>query len=444
MNLLAFDGRTGASGDMLLGTLVAAGADPGVLEPIEDALDVTFDIRQVDKNGIDATQVTVQHTGDGHSDGSEGHEPAHDHSHGQARSHETHEHGHDDTDGHDHHHDDTVDAEGHGPHRTFPEVVAVLSSLDIPASVAEDAEAVFRILGDAEATVHGTDLDATHFHEVGADDAIADVVGVSLLLDDLDPDQIVTTPVALGGGEVSMSHGRYPVPPPAVTEILAHADYQTYGGPEDTELLTPTGAALLAHYAEGVDRLPPMTVERSGYGAGTKAFQERANVLRAIRGGSTKRGSLRKDDVVLLETNVDDVPPEILGSLQDTLEAVGARDVAIVPLTMKKSRPGHLVKVVTKEKDADRVARRLAEETGTLGVRETGVGHRWIANREFEEVLLEYDDQTYEVIVKIASDTDGNVYDVSAEYDDALAVATAADVPVRAVMRRAEAAVDRE
>ena len=440
MNLLTFDGRTGASGDMLLGALVAAGADAGVLEPVEDALDVTFDIQDVDENGINATQVTVRHTGDEDGEISETQDPARDHEH-------PHDHGHDrkSDHSHDHHtHNHAENAEGSGPHRTFPEVITVLSSLEIPASVAEDAEAVFRILGEAEATVHGTDLDATHFHEVGADDAIADVVGVSLLLDDLAPDRIVTTPVALGGGEVSMSHGRYPVPPPAVTEILAHADYQTYGGPEDTELLTPTGAALLAHYAEGVDRLPPMSVERSGYGAGSKDFQERANVLRAIRGASTKRGALRKDDVVLLETNVDDVPPEILGSLQDTLQAVGARDVSIVPLTMKKSRPGHLVKVVTKEEDADRVARRLAEETGTLGVRETGVGHRWIADREFEEVLLAYDGQTYEVIVKIASDTDGNVYDVSAEYDDALAVATAADVPVREVMRRAEAEVDRE
>lgn len=441
MNLLVFDGRTGASGDMLLGALLAAGADQSVLTPIEDALDVTFDIDDADKNGIHATQVSIRYTGDHHAENVTG---------------DGHEHRRDDhSDGHDHSHDHESEheqdksheqdyAEGHGPHRTFPEVVAVLSELEIPSSVAADAEAVFRILGEAEAAVHGTELDETHFHEVGADDAIADIVGVSLLLDDLDPEHVVTTPVALGGGEVTMSHGRYPVPPPAVTEILARADFQTYGGPEETELLTPTGAALLAHFAEGVDRLPPMNVEHSGYGAGQKAFPERANVVRAVQGESTNAGRLTWDDVVLLETNVDDVAPEILGSLQDTLQDVGARDVSIVPLTMKKSRPGHLVKVVTKDADADRVARKLAEETGTLGIRETGVSHRWIANREFEEVLLEYDDHTYEVIVKIASDTDGNVYDVSAEYDDALAVAEAAGVPVREVMRNAEAAVDRD
>lgn len=434
MSLLVFDGHTGASGDMLLGALVATGADPAVLDPLEDALGVSFDIRDVDEHGISATQVTVQHTVTSQTDSPDGDDHTHDH--GQ-------DHRHEHNDDHEHR-KQHPDAEGHGPHRTFPEVMDVLSTLDIPPSVTEDAEAVFRLLGEAEATVHGTDLESTHFHEVGADDAIADIVGVSLLVDDLDPERILTTPVALGGGEVTMSHGRYPVPPPAVTEILAHAGFQTHGGPADTELLTPTGAALLAHFADGVDRLPPMRFERTGYGAGTKDLPERANVVRAIRGETSDSGGLQKDDVVLLETNVDDVPPEILGSLHDTLQDVGARDVSIVPLTMKKSRPGHLVKIITKDADADRVARKLAEETGTLGIRETGVSHRWIANREFEEVLLEYDDDTYEVIVKIASDTDGNVYDTSAEYDDALAVAESAGVPVREVMRRAEAAVDRD
>jgi len=476
MTLLVFDGRTGASGDMLLGALIAAGANPDALTPIEDALDVSYDISTVDKRGIQATQVVVEHTGDNFQNGdppleSNDHGHAHDHDHDHTHSHSddhshshdhdhthshsddhshshdhdhSHSHDHDHSHSHDHDHSHTETAEGHGPNRTFREVLTVLHELDLPGSVADDAESVFRILGDAEASVHGTDLEETHFHEVGADDAIADIVGVSLLIDDLDPDRVITTPVALGGGEVTMSHGRYPVPPPAVTEILALADFQTHGGPEDTELLTPTGAALLAHFAEGTDRIPPMSVEHTGYGAGQKAFAERANVLRAIVGPSTDTGALTKDDVVLLETNVDDVAPEVLGSLHETLQDVGARDVSIVPLTMKKSRPGHLVKVVTKDEDADRVARKLAEETGTLGIRETGVSHRWIANREFEEVLVEYDGHSYEVIVKLASDTDGTVYDVSAEYDDALDVAHAAGVPVREVMRQAEAAVDRD
>jgi hypothetical protein len=443
MTILVFDGRTGASGDMLLGALVAAGADPDLLAPVEDALDVAYRVSTVDKRGIQATKVTIRH---GDADAPEapvtnghGHDHGHDHSHDHSHDHD-HDHSHD----HDHDHDhDHSHAEGHGPHRTFAEVMDLLADLAIPGPVREDAESVFRILGEAEASVHGTDLADTHFHEVGADDAIADVVGVCTLLRDVAPDRIVTTPVALGGGEMRMSHGRYPVPPPAVTEILARAAFDAYGGPEDTELLTPTGAALLAHFAEGVDRLPPMNVARSGYGAGTKDFAERANVLRAIVGDDRTAGPLTRDEVVLLETNVDDVEPEILGSLQETLDSVGARDVSIVPLTMKKSRPGHLVKVVTKAEDADRVARTLAAETGTLGIRETGVRHRWVADREFEEVLLEYDGHTYEVIVKIARDSDGTVYDVSAEYEDALAVAKQTGVPVRDVCRTAENEIDR-
>lgn len=453
MTTLAFDGRTGASGDMLLGALVAAGADPDVLAPVEDALDVAYDVTTVTKRGVRATSVTVRHTADhgGHVAGGNG---AEDHEHAtEAKSHE---------------HADTHanDAEGHGPHRTYPEVIAFVESMDLPDPVETDALAVFERLGRAEAAIHGTALEDTHFHEVGADDAIADVVGVALLVADLAPDRIATTPVFAGGGEVSMSHGTYPVPAPAVVEIAEGASWRLRGGPVETELLTPTGAALLAHYAEGVDETPALRVSDSGYGAGTKDLDERPNVLRAVLGeereredetaetevetadegenARTTRNGLVRDDVVVLETNLDDAPPEVIGGLQDTLADAGARDVSVVPLTMKKGRPGHLVKVITKPADAGAVARRLAEETGTLGIRETGARHRWIAERDFEAAAIEVDGETYEVAVKIASDEAGEVYDYSAEYDDAHAVAREADLPVREVMRRAVEAVRAE
>jgi uncharacterized protein (DUF111 family) len=149
-------------------------------------------------------------------------------------------------------------------------------------------------------------------------------------------------------------------------------------------------------------------------------------------------GRLRRDEITVLETNVDDVPPEVLGDLQRSLSEVGARDVSVVPTTMKKSRPGHIVKVICKPEDAERVARRLAEATGTLGVRESGAGHRWVADRAYETVTLGVDGEQFEVTVKIASDSDGTVFDVSAEYDDAAAVADATGLPVREVMQRAE------
>jgi uncharacterized protein (TIGR00299 family) protein len=342
----------------------------------------------------------------------------------------------DGTEAHDHHDHDHTPAEGHGPSRTHAEVVELVESMDLPVPVEADAKAIFELLGEAEASVHGTSIDDIHFHEVGADDAIADVVGVCLLLADLGVERVVTTPLAAGGGEIEMSHGTYPVPTPAVVDLAERADWSLRGGPVDAELLTPTGAAILAHHAEGAEALPTFRVNESGYGAGGWNFPDRPNVLRAILGETD--GDLNRERITVLETNLDDAAPELLGALQETLVEAGALDVSVVPLTMKKSRPGHLVKVVCAPEDARRVARRLAEETGTLGVREGGAGHRWVADRETRTVSVTVDGTDYEVAVKIAS-ADRDVYDVSAEYDDALAVAEETGLPIREVMRRAEA-----
>ena len=396
MRTLALDGRTGASGDMLLAALLSVGADADVLAPVESAIDASYRIGETTKNGIAATTVDVV-TDDGH----------------------TH-------------------AEGHGPHRTYAECRDIVAGMDLEEPVEEAAIATFRRLGNAESKVHGTDIAETHFHEVGADDAIADIVGAALLVEELSVDRIVTTPVSAGGGEVSMSHGTYPVPTPAVTYLAETASWQLRGGPIDTELLTPTGAAILAEFADGVDSLPPLRVETSGFGAGSKSFEDHPNVLRAIVGD--REGGLVRDEIRVLETNVDDATPETLGDLQRTLKDAGARDVTILPATMKKSRPGHLIQVIVKPADAERVAKRLAEETGTLGVREAPAGHRWIAERTFETVPIEVDGARRELTVKIARDDAGAVYDVSAEYDEAAAIAEATGLPVREIRRRAEAA----
>ncbi|MBX0294847.1 nickel pincer cofactor biosynthesis protein LarC [Haloarcula nitratireducens] len=441
MRTLAFDGRMGAAGDMLLGALLAAGADRAVLSPVEDALDVEYAVSEVDRSGISATRVEVLLTDDDREQHVE-----HDHSHDEDQRH-SHDHdsdhsrSHSHDDGHTHSSDGNshTHAEGHGPNRSYAEVVDIVEELGLDSGVEADALAIFEILGEAEASVHGTELDETHFHEVGADDAIADVVGAALLLDDLGVERVVTTPLAAGGGTVEMSHGTYPVPTPAVVEIAERADWALRGGPVDAELLTPTGAAVLAHVADGVESLPSLSLDASGYGAGGRSFEGRPNVLRAMVGEG--EGRLRRDDITVLETNLDDASPELLGDLQRSLSAVGARDVSVIPATMKKSRPGHLVKVICKPEDAERVARKLAEETGTLGVREHGAGHRWVAERAFETVALAIDGEQYEVAVKLASDGDGEVYDVSAEFDDAAAVADATGLPVREVIRRAERVV---
>ncbi|MFC4437945.1 MULTISPECIES: nickel pincer cofactor biosynthesis protein LarC [Natrialbaceae] len=440
MQTLAFDGRMGASGDMILAALLDAGADPTALEPVTTSLDLEYRIDEAVKSGIAATTVDVILTdadadGDRSTDHEKGHDDGYEHHHDG-----DHDHSHDYDHGeenHQHAHDEGVHAEGHGPHRSYLEVRKIVEELNLEPAIERDALAIFELLGEAEASVHGESLEEIHFHEVGADDAIADVVGAVALVHDIEPERIVTTPLATGGGTVSMSHGEYPVPTPAVVEIAQRADWPLRGGPVDAELLTPTGAAILGHLADGVESLPSLDLEDSGYGGGGYDLDPHPNVLRALVGDGGNE--LAKDDIAVLETNLDDATPEVLGGLQETLASAGARDVSIIPATMKKSRPGHLVKVICKPEDRERVARALAEETGTLGVRDAGATHRWIAEREFETVALEIDGERYEVTVKIASDVDGEVYDVSAEYDDALAVAAKTGLPVRTVLERANA-----
>ena len=463
MSTLAFDGRMGASGDMILGALVAVGADPAVLDPVESALDVQYMSDLTVKTGIEATTVDVVLTDDDldhgsvddqhdHGDDRDDHTHSHDHNHddhGHGHNHDDHDHTHNHDDIHTHNHDDThthshddhdhTHAEGHGPHRSYRAVVDIIKSMGLSTAVERNALGAVRLLGEAEASVHGVSLDEIQFHEVGADDAIADIVGAALLVDDLGVDRIVTTPLSVGGGHREMSHGTYPIPGPAVVEIAERADWSIQGGPLDAELLTPTGAAIMAQLADGVDYLPELSVTQTGYGAGGFSFETHPNVLRATVGDDG--GRLARESITVLETNLDDASPELLGGLQDTLAAAGARDVSILPVTMKKSRPGHLVKVICKPEDAERVAHRLALETGTLGIREHGAGHRWTANRRIEPVDLTIDGEQYTVDVKIASTTNGDVYDVSTEYDDAAAVATETGRPIAEIMRRAETTV---
>lgn len=447
MRTLAVDGRMGASGDMLLGALLAAGADRSVLAPVEAALPVEYVVETVDRNGIEATSVSVQYTDDaGAAGGDHGQshelETEHDHEDDQSHSH-AHDHDHSHVHEHDHH------AEGHGPTRTLAEIVAIVDEMALPSAVREDAVATFEVLAEAEAAVHGTDLESTTVHEVGADDAIADVVGTALLLADLEIDRVLVPPVNAGSGEVAMAHGTYPIPAPAVVEIASRADWSLSGGPVDGELLTPTGAALLAHFGDGVDALPSLNLRAVGYGAGSRTYPERPNVLRVLVGDGDGTASaappaldLRREPIAVVETTVDDVTPEVLGSLHETLAAAGALDVAVLPATMKKSRPGHVVQVIVEPGDARAVAARLARETGTLGVRVIDGAHRFVADRTVEPVDLAIDGDTFEVGVKVASDTQGVQYDASAEYDDAVAVATETGLAVREIVRRAEREID--
>lgn len=392
MHTLALDPWMGASGDMLLGLLLDLEADRSRLEPIEASLGVEYAVTTETLAGVSATDVSVQ----------------------TAATHD---------------------------HRTPAEIIDEITAIDLEETVIEEAVSIVERLAEAEASVHGEPPEEVHFHEVGADDAIADICGVVTLLDSLAVDSVVTTPVTTGTGVVETSHGMYPVPPPAVTALAEDATWSIQPGDIEAEVLTPTGAALLAELADGRVRLPTMNLTATGYGAGDRRFPDRPNILRGLLG--TAQGELSREDVVLLETIVDDTTPETIGSLHETLSAVGALDVAAISATMKQSRPGHLIQVVVHEAEADRVAKRLAEETGTLGVREMPVRHRFVANRAIETVTIEIAGNSYEVAVKVATDDSGSLLDVSAEDSDARQVASKIDRPVREVKRLAEQAYDR-
>jgi len=411
--MLYIDASCGAAGDMFVGALIDAGADETLLEEVEKETGVGFGTRRVDRSNMNALKVDMDAGGDDVERYSSQDSPVDG-----------------GDDGHDH------------PHRDYTDVVGIVESTDLPDAVIEDSLAVFERIGRAEAKVHDVPLDELAFHEVGADDAIADVLGATLLFHDLGvgtrkDERAVATPVNVGGGRVRASHGDVPAPVPATVEILRGTGHRMEGGPVETELLTPTGAALLTEFAEPVERVPEMSVDETGYGAGAQEFDDEgvSNVLRVVRGdggdGPTKEG------IEVLETNVDDVSPEVLGSLFEKLRDEGARDVYVVPTVIKKNRPGHLVQVLARPDDAERLARVLARETGTLGVRATPYTHRFVADRRVETVELEVGGETHEADVKIG-EIDGEVFDASAEYDDARRIADETGEAVRDVMRAIE------
>ncbi len=386
MNTLVFEAGMGAAGDMILGTCLALGGDNARLDPIADALDLEVSIEEVTRNGVTGIDVDVSET-------------------------------------------DTIE-------RTPEAVHDVIDDLPLAQSVTDRSHRTVDRLTRAEAAVHGEEEAAVHFHAVGADDAIFDICGTLTLLEDIGVEQVVVGPITTGTGRVETDHGVYPVPVPAVSELAADSSLVLESGPVDAELLTPTGAAVLAEVAESRVSLPAMRLDRIGYGFGDRQFPDRPNALRGSIG--TVVDSLRQEPITVLETVVDDVTPETLGRLHDRLHAHGARDVTVLPTTMKKARPGHLIQVVVPPEAAERVARRLAAETGTLGIREHSVTHRWQADREQETVTIEVDGHHHEIDVKVARDTAGSVIDVSAEDDDAAAIAATTDQPVRHIRKLAE------
>ncbi len=388
MKAILFDPFSGASGDMIIGALIDLGADARkIKDAMEAAADVEVEILKTTKKGLSAHSVNVSTRKEGSL--------------------------------------------------TLAKIIGRVKSLSLPSDIISDAVSVFNILGKAEAEVHGTSLKKLHFHELGQEDAIADIIGACAAFHDLGLKNYMSycMPISVGSGFVEFSHGKFPVPAPAALEILKEYSLPWQFGPVEGELLTPTGAALLAHFVTENGECPPMKTERIGYGAGSRDTPA-PNVLRIIAGEIDD--ALIPDRIELLETNVDDVTGQVLGNLIEELLAAGALDVAIIPATMKKGRSGNIIHVIAKPEDSDKLARKIIEETGSLGVRLLPVKHRLIAQREMGKVEITMKGSVFSIPVKIARDLRGALLNISAEFEDCKKAAHESDIPVRDVIRIAE------
>ena len=385
------DAGSGASGDMLLGALLGAGVPVEVITEAVAAVapeHVALKPEAVTRNGFAATRCHVE----------------------------------------------VADS---STHRTWKDVAGLLTDATLDDGVRRRAHAAFQRLAAAEATVHGTSADDVDFHEVGALDAIADVVGVCAGLEHLGLTELVVSPIAVGSGTIDGAHGTMPVPPPAVAELLRGTP--SYAGPVAMELCTPTGAALLTSAATSYGPQPPMAVHSIGIGAGGRDPQGHANVLRLFVGrplvepvGTT--GVHGTAHSLVIETNVDDLDPRLWPNVIAALIAAGASDAWLTPIMMKKGRPAHTLSVLVSGDDTDPVRSEIFRQTSTIGVREITIG-KTALDREMRSVEV----AGHTVRVKLAL-LDGSVVNAQPEYDDVAAAAAATGRPIKDVLAEAVAA----
>ena len=431
MKTLYLECAMGAAGDMLTAALLELTGDKQAFIDKMNALGlpgVSVAAEPAVKCGITGTHVTItvdgveEEAGDAHE-----HEHHHDHDHGHHHDHEhhhehEHEHDHEHEHEHGHHHDHEHDHDhhhGHHHHASVADIEALINGLAVSDRVKADAKAVYALIADAESRVHGRPVTEIHFHEVGTLDAVADVVGVCLLMEQLSPDQVIVSPVHTGSGHVHCAHGILPVPAPATALILE--GIPSYGGQVRGELCTPTGAALLKHFASRFGDRPVMTVEAIGYGMGKKDF-EQANCVRAFLGESEGE----RETITRLECNLDDMTAEDLGFAMEQLFSAGARDVYTQPVGMKKNRPGILLSVICASQDADHLAEVMMKHTTTLGIRRQDMS-RYFLRRKIETVSTEYGP----VRVKYASGM--GVSRAKPEYEDIAALAKKHNIPLSVI-----------
>jgi uncharacterized protein (TIGR00299 family) protein len=386
MKTLYFDCFAGASGDMILGAMVAAGVDPDFLRTQLSTLPVTgFDINFeiVNRSGLSATYARV--------------ETAHEHK-----------------------------------HRHLSDIKQIIEGSRLSHAVKQRAVQIFTRLAEAEARVHNEPVDHVHFHEVGALDAIVDVVGAAICFDALKIDGFVCSPLHVGSGMVKMAHGQFPIPPPAVAELLKGVPF--YATEIKGELLTPTGAAIITSVCREYGPIPQMTTEVTGYGAGTREYQDFPNVLRVLIGETEGTGA-SDERLWMLETNLDDASPQIIGHVMDRVLELGALDCFFTPVQMKKNRPGVLLSVLCGREQKSAVMKLLFMETTTLGVRSYEV-----SRRALERSVVRVETQYGPIDVKVAH-LDGRVVNEMPEFEQCREAATKANVPLKLVEEAARLAL---
>ena len=381
MRIAYLDCFSGISGDMFLGALVDAGVPPELLQRTARALNVgaELEISRVQRNGISSTKVDVIVNGEKDLPREEFWEKQREHSHrhsdGTVHSHpheHAHEHGeHSHAELHPHHHE----------HRGLNEIRKIIESAGIPETAKRTALAIFQALGEAEAKVHDKDLETIHFHEVGSADAIIDIVCASVGAHALGVDEWHCSALNVGGGVVHCAHGTLPVPAPATVELLRGAP--VYSSGIQKELVTPTGAAIVKTLVKEFGDFPSMSISGTGFGAGSRDLKGQANVLRLTIGetspaimstrasqGRTATARLESDEsVTVLEATIDDMTPQVFGFVLERLLEEGALDAFGLPVQMKKSRPGMLLTVLSRNEDAQRLSELIFSETTTIGLR---------------------------------------------------------------------------
>ncbi len=418
MKALYLDIFSGLSGDMFLGAMVDLGVEFRLLDQELGRLRLEgyhLHAGHGEKSGIAGVKFDVHLTA------------GHDHDHGD-HSH-SHSHGDHDT-SHSHGSGDT--GHSHEGSRNFSQIKALIYQSQLSDWVKQKAVAVFQRVANAEGKIHRMPPEQVHFHEVGAVDSIVDIVGACIALEMLGRPRVLAANVVEGTGFVTCAHGRFPIPAPATLEILAARGITVAQCEEPHELVTPTGAALLAEFVEEFGPLRNLKPVKIGYGLGTRNNLTRPNVVRAILCEASASGSLsvhdwQTDSIVVLETNLDDVSGEVLGAFVEKALASGALDVFHTPIQMKKNRPGTLLTVLCAAADADKFSELLLRETSAFGVRRTTAERRKL-RREFTTVTTPFG----EVKVKLGK-LDGKVVQAAPEFESCRELAAKAGVPVKAV-----------